>query len=84
VCQFPIFRINKHFDIFLIVQHFDFSLIFSSSELIWAFGNTQNLAALKAFKYDLSCVLQRGNVQLLQQGLIRVHRQQHIRNDKAF
>jgi hypothetical protein len=28
-----------------------------------------------AFKYDLSCVLQQGNAQLLQQGLIRVHYQ---------
>jgi hypothetical protein len=45
----------------------------------------ENLAAFKtAFKYDLSCVLQHGNAQLLQQGLIRVHRQQHIRNDKLF
>jgi hypothetical protein len=30
------------------------------------------------------CVLQQGNAQLLKQGLIRVHRQQHIRNDKLF
>jgi hypothetical protein len=31
----------------------------------------ENLAAFKAaFKYDLSCVLQQGNAQLLQQGLI--------------
>jgi hypothetical protein len=28
-----------------------------------------------AFKHDFSCVLQQGNAQLLQQGLIRVHRQ---------
>jgi hypothetical protein len=39
-------------------------------------------ASLKtAFKYDLSCVLQQGNAQLLNQGLIRVHRQQHIRTE---
>jgi hypothetical protein len=30
------------------------------------------------------CVLQQGNAQLLKQGLIRVHKQQHIRNDKLF
>jgi hypothetical protein len=45
----------------------------------------ENLVAFKiAFQYDLSCVLQQGNAQLLKQGLIRVHRQQHIRNDKLF
>jgi hypothetical protein len=45
----------------------------------------ENLAAFKTvFKYDLFCVLQQGTAQLLQQGLIRVHRQQHIRNDKLF
>jgi hypothetical protein len=33
----------------------------------------ENLAAFKtAFKYDLSCVLQQGNAQLLKQGLISV------------
>jgi hypothetical protein len=30
----------------------------------------------------LSCVLQQGNAQILKQGLIRVHRQQHIRNQR--
>jgi hypothetical protein len=36
------------------------------------------LAVFKiAFKYDLSCVLQQGNAELLQEGLIGVHKQQH-------
>jgi hypothetical protein len=33
-------------------------------------------------KYDLSCVLQQGNAQLLQQGLIRVHRDKLFRKLK--
>jgi hypothetical protein len=45
---------------------------------------TVSMCRLLTLTLYMQAFLQQGNAQLLKQGLIRVHKQQHIRNDKLF